>query len=305
MDYPVSASPDPLGIDFRTLHLLSRVHALRSFTRTAEETGLNQSAVSYTIDKLRQVFGDPLFVRQGRSIRPTPRCDAIVAEAQTLIAAYRQMTLPQSFDPATATGRFVIACNYYERVLWVPRIVRALRLSAPGIALEIVDASGIGQQRLLDGEADLLIGPVEAAAPLLHSTRLYEESYVCLMDRQHPAARAPLDLDTYLALDHVLVTYGGRWTSRYITDLAAAGHNLRIALRVPSPAGLEELVEASDLVATVPARLSSVTRRGVHVTPCPMPTRIAICTAWTAANHHSAQHIWIREKIRDVITTAT
>lgn len=298
------APTDPLSVDFRTLHLLSRVHALRSFTRAAEETGLNQSAVSYTIDKLRGIFGDPLFVRQGRSIRATPRCDAIVRGSETLIASFRQMSQPQAFDPATATGTFSIACNYYERVLWIPRIVHALRRQAPGIALDVVDAGGIGQQRLLDAEADLLIGPIERASPMLHSRPVYEESYVCLMDKDHGAAHRPLDLETYLTLDHVLVTYGGRWTSRYITDLAAMGHQLRIALRVPSPAGLEELVEASDLVATVPARLSKVIRRGIHVTPCPVPTGISICLAWTAPNHRSAQHIWLRDLIHDIIAAA-
>lgn len=296
--------PDPLGVDFRTLHLLARVHSLRSFTHAADELGLAQSAVSYAIDKLRGVFRDPLFIRQGRSIRPTARCDAIVEDTRHLIASYRQMTQPPAFDPATASGRFSIACNYYERVLWVPAIVHALRARAPGITLDIVDAGGIGQQRLLDAEADLLIGPIERAAPLLHSRPLYQETYACMMDPNHPAASAPLSLSTYLSLEHVLVTYGGRWTSRYIIELAEMGHDLPVALRVPSPAGLEALVAGSDLVATVPRRLIRVLGRTIHTTPCPVPTAISINIAWTALNHRSARHVWLRDLIHGIITDA-
>ncbi len=302
MTTPNDPGIDPLSIDFRTLRLLERVHSLRSFTRAADELGLTQSAVSYAIDKLRHVFGDPLFARQGRSIHPTARCDKIVEDTRHLIASYRQMAHPPAFDPATASGTFSIACNYYERALWLPGIVHALRARAPGITLNIVDAGGTGPQRLLDGEADLLIGPIDRDGPLLHSRPLYEETYACVMDPAHPAAREPLSLATYLHLDHVLVTYGGRWTSRYITVLAEMGHDLRVALRVPSPAGLESLVAGSDLVGTVPHRLSRVLGQSIHITACPVPTSITIHTAWTALNHRSAQHIWLRTLIHTLIT---
>ena len=143
---------DPMGVDFRTLTLLARVHDLRSFTKAAEELGVNQSAISYTVEKLRGVFQDPLFVRQGRTILPTPRCDEIVQEANRLIGDFRRLTVPSQFDPGTVKRKITIACNYYERVLWVPHIVRAVRAEAPGLELEIVDASDIGHERLLRGD---------------------------------------------------------------------------------------------------------------------------------------------------------
>lgn len=293
---------DALNVDFRTLHLLTRVHALRSFTRAAEELGLNQSAVSYTVDKLRAVFQDPLFVRQGRSILPTERCDEIVEEADRLIAGFRRLTVPASFDPGSMQRKFVIACNYYERVLWVPHLVRAIREEAPGVELEIVDAADIGHERLLRNEADLLIGPFERDDPAFYCRLLYRERYICLMDKAHPAAGQAIDLPTYLGLQHVLVTYGGRWTSRYLIDLKEMGHALRIALRVPSPAGLERLVVDSNLVATVPQRLSKVLGPGLGIADCPLETEISIQIVWTALNHRSAHHMWLRDLIHRVVS---
>jgi DNA-binding transcriptional LysR family regulator len=293
---------DPLSTDFKTLHLLARVHALRSFTKAAEELGLNQSAVSYTIEKLRSVFHDPLFVRQGRAILPTPRCDEIVREAEGLIAEFRQLTIPATFDPGTMRRRLVIACNYYERVLWMPHLVRAIRAEAPGVDLEIVDAADRGHERLLRGEADVLIGPYARDDAGFYRRRLYTEDYICLMDRSHPAAGKPLDLHAYLALTHVLVTYGGRWTSAYVLDLQRMGHHLPVAIRVPSPAGIEQLVAGSDLVATVPRRLAKVLGGSVAVLDCPVDTQISIEMVWTAPNHRSAPHVWLRELIHRVIT---
>jgi DNA-binding transcriptional LysR family regulator len=297
-----NAMADPMGVDFRTLTLLARVHDLRSFTKAAEELGVNQSAVSYTVEKLRGVFQDPLFVRQGRSILPTPRCEEIVQEANRLIGDFRRLTVPSQFDPGTVKRKITIACNYYERVLWVPHIVRAVRAEAPGLELEIVDASDIGHERLLRNEAEMLIGPFQRETPAFYSRRLYHEDYICLMDAGHPAAGAPLDLKTYLGLNHVLVTYGGRWTSRYLHDLKDMGHSLQVGLRVPSPAGIAELVVASDLVATVPRRLAKVLGDAVHVADCPVRTEITIEVVWTERNHRSAHHVWLRDLIHRVVS---
>ncbi|MEI4489706.1 LysR family transcriptional regulator [Mameliella alba] len=299
--YTMQTPRDPLSVDFRTLQMLLRVYALRSFTRAAEELGVNQSAVSYTIEKLRGVFHDPLFVRQGRAIHPTPRCEEIVQEAARLVGEFRQLAAPVDFDPATSQQRFTLACNYYERVLWVPQIVHTIRAQAPGITLDIIDASDIGHERLLNREADLLIGPFERDDPDFYRRRLYHERYVCLMNRDHPAAGTSLDMETYLSLLHVVVTYGGRWTSRYLVDLKELGHALKIGLRVPSPAGLEQLVSGSDLVATVPQRLSKVLGHSVQVSEFPLATRISIDLVWTAPHHRSAPHIWLRELIHRVV----
>ena len=288
---------DPFSVDFRALQVLIRVHRLRSFTRASEELDMNQSAVSYTIDKLRGIFQDPLFVRQARRLLPTNRCDDIVEQIGQITADFRQLVAPTSFDPGTTAQKLVIACNYYERVLIIPPIVQALRSEAPNLDLEIIDASGIGQQRLMRNEADLLIGPLEQNDQILFRHNLYVERYVCLLDPDHPRAAKPLNFDDYLGLDHVLVTYGGNWRSRYIIELEQQGYELPVALRVPSPAGLELLVAGSQLVATVPERLSKKIGTGLHVAPYPVETQLTICLAWTALTHRSLMHQWVRDLI--------
>ncbi|TYC54120.1 LysR family transcriptional regulator [Rhodobacterales bacterium] len=293
----MTKSIDPLEVDFRALQVLVWVHQLRSFTRAAEELGVNQSAVSYTINKLREVFRDPLFVRQARSLHATPRCEDIVIQAKRLTAEFRQLAAPPDFDPGTVSQKFTIACNFYERVLIIPEIVHTLKGEAPNLQLEIIDASGRGHERLLRNEADLLIGPLERSDPHLYRRDLYQDRYVCLFDPAHPKASAPLDLEDYLKLDHVLVTYGGHWRSRYIVELERMGLELKVALKVPSPAGLERIVAGSRLVATIPERLSKSVGADLRVVTCPVHTSVTIGLAWTTVNHRAPLNMWVREMI--------
>lgn len=289
--------PDPLAVDFRALEVLIRVYRLGSFTRAAEELEINQSVVSYTIDKLRGVFGDPLFVREARKLIATPRCEEVVGEAGELLSRFADLTVARDFDPKESRETVTIACNYYERALIIPQIIHAIRDEAPKLRVEIVDSSWLGHDKLLRMEADLLIGPFEQLGAAFYSRTLYDDSYACLMDPTHPAAGQPLTLARYLGLEHVYITYGGKWKSRYMQALEEAGHTLNIALRTPSPAGLEQVIQGTELVATIPERLSRQLGQGLFVAPCPISAPVTIQMVWTARSQASMMHKWLRDLI--------
>lgn len=288
---------DPLSIDFRAFQVLICVHRHGSFTRAAEELGVNQSAISYTIDKLRQVFDDPLFVREGRALITTARCQEVLQMADRMSNEFLALAVPQVFDPALSTERLVIACNYYEQVLFLPSIVRALKNSAPNIALEVIEASDSGHERLMQGDADILIGPFERKGASFFTRALYEEKYSCLLDKSHPMAGQSFGLEDYLSFDHVQVTYGGKWKSRYILELEAMNHRLNVALKVPSPVELVNLIKGTHLVATVPERLSRQAGRGLIIKPSPIVAPFIIRLVWTSRTHRSKMHIWARDLI--------
>ncbi len=292
---------DILATDFRALEVLVRVYHLGSFTRTAEELDMNQSVVSYTIEKLRGVFNDPLFVREARRLIPTPRCEEVVAAAGDLLARFAQITDARDFEPAQSTETITIACNYYERTLIIPHLVHAMRAEAPKIKIEIVDASYLGHDKLMRMEADLLIGPFLQLGAAFYSRTLYEDPYVCIMDPTNPAAQCALDMKRYLALDHVYITYGGNWKSRYMQVLEAQGHALSIAMKTPSPAGIRNLIAGTELVVTVGERLSRHLGEGLHITPCPVDAPVAIQMVWTARTHDSPMHKWVRNHVVQTI----
>ncbi len=290
-----------LGVDFAALRTLILVHKHRSFTAAADVLDVNQSAVSYTIDKLRNVFGDPLFFRQGAKVMPTERCETIVERSRQMLDEFELMAEPVAFDPGSADRTFVIACNYYERVTIIPELVRRLRLSAPGVRLDIIASTARGDEQLREGAADVLIGPMRPEDSGFFCRVLFEEHYVCMLDRGHPLAAAPaITREDYLTCSHVVVTYGGTWRSGYLQEIAAQNLRFDHVVSVPSPAGLAEMVSDSDLVATVPRRIADAARHGLHVADSPFPAPFQIDLVWTTRTNNSAPHSWLREQISEI-----
>lgn len=283
------------GLDFMALQTLCLVHEKRSFTEAALALDVNQSAVSYTIKKLRRIFGDPLFFRQGTRVAATERCSAIVAEAAAMLRAVDRLTAPDTFDAATAQRGFVIACNYYERVVILPHLVRHIRRVAPGIRLDTIPSTATGDDQLRAAEADILIGPLRPDEADFYCRTLLDEHYVCLMDPGNPLAGADLTLEDFLSCDHARVNYGDTWQSPYLRELERRGLRPNNVLSVSSPAGLEDMVAGTSLVATVPGRVAARIGRGLHLTPCPVPAPFQIDLVWTTRTHASAAHRWLRD----------
>ncbi len=292
---------DPLSLDFAALETLRLVHELGSFTAAAERLDVNQSAVSYTIAKLRSSFGDPLFVREGGQQVPTQRCEQILAQAIEMLDMLTAMARPEDFHPESSTQTVTIACNYYERILLIPRIIARLRLQAPNMTVRVINALGDGHLRLLQRQADVLVGPFGRTATGFYSRRLYTENYACLMDASHPMAGAQLTVEEYLELKHLLIDYGGGWKSAYLQEIEAAGHQLIPTLTVPSPAGLAELLAGSNLVATIPRRLGQRISERLVFSDSPFRGAFDLSLVWTARTNASTMHKWLRGVILDAI----
>jgi len=288
---------DALSIDFAALRMLRLVYNLQSFSKAAEALEVNQSTVSYTIDRLREAFRDPLFVRQGGGIAPTQRCLEIVRKSGQILEAFEALVAPSEFVPSQASDIVSISCNYYERHIILPPFIRELRKLAPNVVVEVKTAAARGLTLLKQGEADLLIGPAQVFQDNLYHRTLTEDYYVCLMDRQHPLAGSPLTLDDYLQANHAIVTYGGNWRSPYLLELERRSLALNRKLSVPSLSDLPNVLPGSDLISTVPSRFSATFDASIHIARCPIPARFKLGLTWMHRTHQSALHGWVRQLI--------
>ena len=298
----VPKDSDPLAVDFAALRVLRLVHDYGSFSRTAEELGVNQSSVSYTIDRLRRAFGDPLFVRQGAGIVATDRCDEIVREAARIVDAFVALSTPRAFDPARAEATMILSCNYYERATLVPALLRRLRSVAPGLKLGVITSTVRGREQLSRGESDMLVGPVRINDAGFFSRRMLSDHYVCVMAQDNPLGDAPLDVEGFAAAPQAVVTYGGNWRSSYLVEMEAAGLAPNMVLELPSPATLREILPGTDLIATVPLRTARSFGAGLRIVPCPFPAPFEIDLYWTARTHHSPMHRWMRGLMAQIAT---
>jgi DNA-binding transcriptional LysR family regulator len=288
---------DPFTLDFASLRCLRMVHAQSSFSRAADTLGVSQSSISYTIARLRDVFGDPLFVRQGGGIVATERCADIVAQTSLMVDTLEALAAPLDFDPGTAQLSIGVSCNFYERVTILPELIRVLRREAPGIRLNIIPSQVGGREQLMRGESELLIGAIPIEEARYYRRTLFTDDYVCIMDPENDLATNGIDLASFQSVPQVVVNYGGAFRSRFLVELERQGGQTNTVIEVPSPANIPDILTGTDMIATVPRQIAAVFGDQVASVECPVRAEISIDLHWTPRTHASAAHIWLRGQI--------
>ncbi|MEX3927674.1 LysR family transcriptional regulator [Paraburkholderia sp. BR10936] len=283
-------------LDLNLLRALDALLDERNVTRAAQRLSLTQPAVSAMLTRLRESFGDPLFVRSQRGIVPTERALQLAAPLKQVLSEIEQMLQPQAFVPAEAEMTLTLASTDYAlRAVVVPYLER-LRETAPGVRAVIVQVQHERLQAQLEsGDVDLALITPETAPADLHARRLFDERYVCVMRADHPAAQRRLTLERFCALDHALVSYEGGSLSG-VTDeaLARVGHTRRVTVSVNSFLVLPDLLLTSDLIAVVPSRLVK-NAPGLAVVEPPLAIPGFTKTlAWHERTHRSPGHQWAR-----------
>ncbi len=292
---------DPFTLDFAALRCLRMVHDLGSFSRAAHSLGVGQSSVSYTIGRLREVFGDPLFVRQGGGIVATERCVEIVTKAGQMVDEFEALAAPRRFDPGSAKLTVGISCNFYERVTILPELTRMMRQEAPGIRLNVIPSQVRGREQLKRGESDILIGPIRIEEAGYYRRSLFMDDYVCIMDPAYGLSKSPLSLEDYVVAPQIIVNYGGTFRSQFLVELEKLGLSPNTVMEVPSPAHLPDILAGTDLIATVPRRTAKVFGGSIAMTECPIAAEISIDLQWTPRTHVSAAHVWLRSRIAGAV----
>jgi DNA-binding transcriptional LysR family regulator len=290
-------------LDLNLLVAFEALLAERNVSRAAARLGLSQPAVSAQLARLRDVFGDRLFVPAHRGMVPTARALELQEPLRAALDGVRGVVSGgRQFDPARASLTVKIAASDYVQCAVVAPFAASLRRRAPGIRIAALplDGRAIGRQAEL-GDIDLAImTPATAPAALRHRA-LLDESYVCVARRRHPLIRGPLNLKTFLALDHVLVSPrgGGFWGP---TDeaLAARGHRRRVVLSVSSFLVVPDIVARSDLIALLPERISRGPGRSLQVLKPPIAVEgFSESMIWHERTHQHAGHRWIRDALAD------
>ena len=220
------------SIDLNLLKFLDALAQERSVTRAGLRLGLSQPAASRALGRLRAMLDDRLVARGQHGLELTPRGQQLAGPVSRLLESARAIVSPPSFDPATASGRYLAA--HHLALLIVPGLMARFARLAPGLDLDIAQPAGDNVRRVADGAVDLAVGVFDALPASLYRRALYEDRLACVLRAGHPDAAA-LDLDGYLALRHIAVTISGVGASPVDAALSARGLTRRVAARAPLP----------------------------------------------------------------------
>src|SRR5579862_127725 len=267
------------GVDLNLLVVFDVLMAERHVTRAALHNGLSQPAMSKALNRLRHLFDDPLFERREGRMEPTPRALELAGPIHHALAGIqRTLSSPGSLEPSLLTGSIRIATIDLHQGSLLPAVVARVRRDAPDLDLRI---QAIERHRLHDqlatGELDLAIAPILAGTPDLCAEPLWKDRLVTLVGQNNPIP-SPMTLEDFadaahvVDAGHVLVGPDGHGVSLVDTILAARGLRRRIAVVLPSSAGVPYVVAATDLIATLPSRIVKdlAVVPGLRIEPAPL-----------------------------------
>ena len=263
-------------IDLNLFVVLDTIYAEGNITRAAKALSLTQPAVSHALARLRELLGDPLFIRQGSKMLPTPMTRSLIGPVrQALQTLEVSVKHGNQFDPTTSRRSFNLGLPGVLEARLLPPLMQLLQTQAPMVEINSVRV----ERRQL--ESELAAGTLDIAVDVLlqrpgeiRSTSLSRDTLVVVARQDHPALKDGLDLETYLAQNHILVS--SRRTGPGVEDveLARIGRQRHIGLRCQHYYAACQVASVSDLLTTMPEHYAHIANINLpnQIWPLPLPT---------------------------------
>lgn len=292
-------------LDLNLLVVFNELLTERRVSKAADKLGVSQPAVSNSLAKLRRLFDDELFLRTPRGMEPTPYAEQLadpVGYALSMIhSGINQRT---EFDPASAERDFTISVTDIGEIYFMPPLIERLRREAPRVALSTVrNTATTLREDLESGKVDVAIGLLPQLKAGFFQRRLFSQCYVCLMRRGHRLDKKRISLTEYSGAEHLVVVSAGTGHGKVDELLKRSGVERTVRLTVPHYVSVGHILQASDLVATVPERLAERLVEPFGLVQVPHPAKlpeVAINVFWHAKYHRAPANRWLRGILFDL-----
>lgn len=300
------------SVDLNLLEVLDALLQEGSVTGAAARLSLTPPAVSRSLARLRRVTGDPLLVRAGRHLVPTPAAEAMRAEAHEVLAAVHGLLAPRGIpDDAdlerTLDAVLTVRSGPDTAEEFAPDLLATVRTRAPGVRLRFVAEGEENPDDLRSGRVDVDVGAPGAADGEFHEEVLTHDEMVVVgrVDgafARRVGDRAPTP-DDLVVVGHVVASRRGVLRGPLDEALEAAGLARRVVASAPGSSAACALVRAADLVCLAPARLTRRARGDDLATwPCPVPVpRVRVAQTWHRRTDSDPTRRWLRKRIREVV----
>lgn len=289
-------------LDLNLFRVMDAVYEHGGISGAARHLHLSQPAVSHALARLRRLWGDPLFVRQGNQMVPTELTRRVIGEVQAHLRGLQSlMGQADTFDPLTLSMTLRLGMRDVLEAITLPPLMASLGRVAPHVKLASVRVPRDALERSLTlGEVDLIIDRQRRVAGRIRGERLADEDLAVLMRRDHPA-HGRLDVSAYFSQQHVMVTLQPEQPDPLQAVWAAQGLGDReVILRCQHYFAAANVVATSDALLTLPRTYAEQLTRALPLSLQPLPVSVApigIWMYWHADREADPVHRWMRDSV--------
>jgi DNA-binding transcriptional LysR family regulator len=296
---------DIRSVDLNLIVVFDAMFKHRNVTRAGEALGLSQPAMSAAVARLRTLLDDPLFVRSGTEMNPTPRAEALSKTIRQIVQTIETDILqPSAFDARSSERSFTLLTPDIAEMNFLPRLLSHLAAHAPRVSLKTLAMPRHAAASALEaGAAELAIGyfPDLQKAGFFQQ-RLIRSTHVCLLRKEHASIGRKLSMKQFLEASHAVVKPDGR-EHVFEQFLQKKGISRRVVVELSHFMSLLPIVENSELIATVPRDLAEFfVRHGeVRIVDTPMKSPVIdVHLFWHLRYQKDPAHSWLRKVIFDL-----
>jgi DNA-binding transcriptional LysR family regulator len=279
------------GLDLNLLHALDVLLEERSVSRAAERLNLSQPAVSAALARLRDYFGDPLLVPQGRRMIPSAEALAMQGELKQVLGAVSELVVRSTaFDPATSQRIFRVCVSDYLVAVLFARLVPELGRIAPSVGFDLIPPSEEARTALDHGELDLLLTPEEHCVPGHPTELLFEERHVVAGWKDNPLLASPLTEQAFFSAGHIAVRVGQVNRASFAeSQLDLLPRKRRIEITAASFTTVPDLLVGTHRLAVMHERLAKVMAERVPIAWQDLPFEFPVMREMIQFNRTRAQ----------------
>lgn len=289
--------------DFNLLITLEVLLSEGSVANAARRLGLSSSAMSRSLARLRSTTGDPLLVRAGRGLVPTPRALQLSGQVSQLVQDAEAVLRPVSkLDPSKVTRTFTLRTSDGFVENFGAALIARVHREAPGVRIHFLQKPDKDSTPLRDGSVDLETGVIsEAMGPEIRAQALFRDRLIGVVRKGHALSKGKVTPARYAGGDHISLSRRGTVEGPIDDALSKHGLSRKIATILSGFAGAIALARATDLIASVPERHTGNLRDGMHSFDLPVAVREpTISLFWHPRLEADPGHRWLRACIREI-----
>lgn len=293
------------GLQLIHLRLVDALARSGSLSEAAKQVGISQPAASHALARLRRILQDPIFIRTTAGMRPTPYGNQLAGAARDALRVLRGgLDRQVDFEAASSKRVFTVFMSDVGQILYLPRLLARLASEAPGVTLRVRSLPPMAPHLMLEsGEVDLAIGTFTSLIAGCIQKRLFQEQYVCIVRKDHPAFEQGMSADAFRTVPHALAEASGYVHELLDRWLARQKVRRVVKLYVPHFLALPLVIARSDMLAIMASRIARTFAEIVPLKIMLPPTKVPtydIKVFWHERFHREPANRWLRGVLIDL-----